>query len=220
MRIALALCVLLATGCSAMLPSSRESSAGSAAAWSSYADAERTFAGIVPGKTTLAELRALGLDPAANSNLTPLQPHEVRERFLVNSTLTLEDLDAGVRECLAAPRACRGWEVQQAASERKRVGNALLDFLRIYRETRTTGWRFSGLLLVKDDVVVYKLAGGEPRILALAEERDPLGPLQALTTRLVKNGIESRLENRGGGSESPAGPPAPTDVMTAVKIRR
>ena len=79
------------------------------------------------------------------------------------------------------------------ATQTKRTGNAALDVAKLYRETHTSGWRFCGLLLVKDGVVIYKLTSGQPGIHEVAENRDVLGPLQVLSAKLKLdfNGISS-----------------------------
>src|SRR5207245_10352704 len=117
-----------------------------------------------PGKTTVAELAAMQLDPRANPNITTLPRHVVLQRFIVNQSVTMNELDEGVRECLEAREKCRAREVNQSASQQKRTGNAALDMAKVYRETRTAGWRLCGLLLPKDDVVAYRLPGGTPAL--------------------------------------------------------
>ena len=181
-------------GCSSLLPQSKETSGPAGGGWQSYQDAEKTFAGITPGKTTDKELAELKLDPRANPNVTVLPRHEILQRFIVNQSITLADLDEGVRDCLEARERCKALEVNQSASQTKRTGNAALDMAKVYRETHTSGWRFCGLLLVKDGVVVYKLTSGQPGIHEIAETQDVLGPLQMLSAKLkldITNGITS-----------------------------
>ena len=43
-----------------------------------------------------------------------------------------------------------------------------------------TGWRFNALVVLKDDLVVYKLWGGQPTIRETEKDTRPLGPLQNL----------------------------------------
>ncbi|MBV9189939.1 MAG: hypothetical protein JOZ85_05615 [Betaproteobacteria bacterium] len=190
------------TGCSSLLPQSKETS-GPAGGWKSYKDAEKTFADIAPGRTTEKELAELKLDPRSNPNVTLLPRHEILQRFIINQSVTMADLDEGVRECLEAREHCKALEVNHSASQKKRTGNAALDMAKLYRETHTSGWRFCGLLLVKDGVVVYKLTSGQPGIHEIAEDTDVLGPLQMLSAKLkldITNGITS-----GAGSSSSGG---------------
>ncbi|MFN2645452.1 MAG: hypothetical protein ABR570_10705 [Burkholderiales bacterium] len=209
-------------GCSSLLPKSAETSGDAKTAWHSYRQAEETFARIIPGKTTVEELRAEHLDPRANANMRVVPRYEVVQRFVVNSTITPADLDDGVRQCLEAKEACTAWEISQQTLEKKRIGNAALDLLRMRRETQSSGWRFSGLLLLKEGVVIYKLTGGQPGILEIANSEDNLAPLQLVGSKLnALNGIDVTDVRNGIKS---AGTPAPSgntgDPVTAFGIRR
>ena len=57
-----------------------------------------------------------------------------------------------------------GWAVASAVFPAVWLGtgNAALDMLKVQRETQNAGWRFCGLLLMKDGVVIYKLTSGQP----------------------------------------------------------
>ena len=207
------LAVAALAGCSSLLPKSKETSGAPGVGWQSYQDAQRTFDGIVPGKTTAAELAALQLDPRVNPNVTALPRHELMYRFVVNQTITMADLDNGVRECLEAHEQCRALEVNQSASQKKRTGNAALDMAKVYRETHTSGWRFTGLVLVKDGVVIYKLTSGQPEIHEIAQDHDTLAPLQALSAKLK---LDS-LNGIGSGGSSGGAPSEPSQPVTAFR---
>jgi hypothetical protein len=216
-----ALFATVLAGCSAMLPSSREVTA-SGSGWQTYAEAEKTFAGIVPGKTTAAELKELKLDPATNPSVALLQPWQIRQRFIPNPLVTLDDLDTGVRECVEARERCRAYEVNYVATQTKRKGNAALDLLKMHRETHTAGWRFNGLILVKDDVVVYTLTAGQPNIHQVQETHDMLGPVQALASKLKLDdmkdqvaGIKSSLS--GNKNDQPATTEQPALGIATLK---
>jgi hypothetical protein len=204
-----------------MLPKSKETSGAPGSGWQSYQDAQETFDKIVPGKTTTAELAQMKLDPRANPNITILPRYEVMQRFIVNQTVTVNDLDEGVRLCVEARENCRALEVNQSASQKKRVGNAALDITKVYRETHTAGWRFTGLLLIKDGVVVYKLTGGMPSTHEVAENRDVLSPLQALSSKLnTLNGIDAPSVLSHNSSSSPSGDQTSQSAATGVRIKR
>jgi len=203
-------------GCSSLLPKSKETSGAPGVGWQSYRDAERAFDGIVPGRTTVAELNALQLDPRSNPNITLLPRHELLQRFIVNQSITMSDLDDGVRECLEAREQCRAMEVNQTATQKKRTGNAALDMAKVYRETHTSGWRFCGLLLVKDGVVIYKLTSGQPAIHEIAQDHDALAPLQTLSAKLK---LDSLNGITGGGSSSGSAP-SDSQASPVAAIRR
>ena len=175
------ICVL--SGCSSLLP---RSATVSNSPWQSYKDARATFEKIVPGKTTLSDLRDLNVDPEVNPNMTILNYSDVLRRFVVSPAMDPADLDVGVRECLAAKTVCSGYEVDQRAMHRVRDGNFFADMANFSRKTSITGWRFTGLILIKDNVVVYKLTGGQPSIQEREESSNPLGPLQGKGESLLQ----------------------------------
>ncbi len=199
--------MLALSGCSSLLPQTKETSGPADGGWKSYQDAQSAFDRIEPGKTTATELAAMQLDPRTNPNVTLLPRHELLQRFIINQSVSMADLDPGVRDCLEAREQCRVLEVNQTATQTKRTGNAALDMAKLYRETHTSGWRFCGLLLVKDGVVVYKLTSGQPGIHEIAENSDVLGPLQVLSAKLKLdfNGIT----NGNKPSEPQVSDPAP-----------
>jgi hypothetical protein len=202
-------------GCSSLLPSTKEVTA-TGSTWQRYQDAEQTFDKIVPGQTTTADLRGMNLDPASNSSVTILQHWEVTQRFVVNQTVSLDDLDPGVRECIVARAQCRAYEINHVSTNTKRSGNAVLDVLRVYRETHTGGWRFSGLILMKDGVVLYKLTGGQPLIHQIEEKEDRLGPLQALAGKLNLN-VNGITGSIAGTSAPASGDAQPALGVAALK---
>ncbi len=164
------------------MPKSKEVTASP---WQNYQDAQDAFDKIVPGQTTIADLRQMSLDPARNANIAILNYADVMRRFMLNQSFSIGDLDNGVRECVLAKVGCRGFEINQSQVNKQRMGNVVLDVLGLQRETHTLGWRFSGLILLKDDVVVYKLTGGQPAIQQTEENQNPLGPVQAISSKVT-----------------------------------
>lgn len=178
----LCLAVWLLAGCTSLLPRSKEVTASP---WASYREAQATFDLIVPGKTTAEELKALDLDPEKMPNIAILNYSDVLRRFMLNQSVTMSDLDRGVQECVMAKTVCRGLEINQRLVKKHRNGSFWLDFLGFKRETHIEGWRFNGLVLLKDDLVVYKLTGGQPVIHESEESQTPLGPVQSIGNKLV-----------------------------------
>jgi hypothetical protein len=205
-----------------MLPSSKEVTA-TGSGWQKYADAEKTFESIVPGKTTIAELKALNLDPATNPSVARLQFWQVRERFIPNTLVTLDDLDQGVRECIQAREGCKAYEVNYLSTQTTRTGNAALDLLKLHRTTQTAGWRFNGLILMRNDVVVYALTAGQPRIQQVEERQDYLGPVQALASKLKLDEMKDQVASlkstfSGNKGDQPAGAPeSPTMGIATLR---
>jgi hypothetical protein len=127
----------------------------------------------------------MSLDPSANANIAILNYADVMRKFLLNQSFSINDLDNGVRECVQAKIACRGFEITQSLVQKQRMGNVIFDVLGFHRETHTAGWRFNGLILLRDDIVVYKLTGGQPVIQATEENQNPLGPVQAIGSKMT-----------------------------------
>jgi len=178
----LVLVIFACGGCSSLLPHSEDKTAST---WTTYQDAQKTFDRIVPGKTTEAELKTLDLDPSSNANIAILNYADVLRRFMVSQAVSFSDLDAGVLECVTAKTLCRGFEVDQKLVRTHRRGNFWLDLLGFRRETRIAGWHFNGIVLLKGQVVVYKLTGGQPSIDQQTDSNTPLGPVQSLAGKFL-----------------------------------
>lgn len=176
-RLGVVVMLALLAGCASLLPQSKETTASP---WESFHDAQQAFDKIIPGTTTVADLRQMKLDPASNPNIAILNYADVMRKFMLSPSVTINDLDEGVRVCVTAKVNCRGFEVNQTSVQKSRNGNVVLDVLGFYRETHTAGWKFNGLILLKGEVVVYKLTSGQPAIRQTEENQNPLGPVQVL----------------------------------------
>jgi hypothetical protein len=162
-------------GCSSWLPRGESESQTQ---WKSFDEARATFDRIEPYRTTAPELAAMGLDPFAHPNVAILSYSDVIKRFIPSPQLPIENLAQGVADCLRANEDCRAYEIDIQFTRRKRIGSFVLDILNFVRKTEISGWRFNGLVLLKGDLVVYKLWGGQPQIRGMERSRNPLGPLQ------------------------------------------
>ncbi len=172
--LALLLTAMLA-GCISILPQSENTDVNP---WTSYQEMQTMFDSIIPHKTTVEDLKTLKLDPHANPNIAILNYSDILRRFIPSPSINSHDLDLGVQECIQAKMACEGYEINQAVMESNRYGNFFVDFLNFKRQTNIEGWRFNGIILIKDNMVIYKLTGGEPAIHKNEEHVNPLGPLQ------------------------------------------
>lgn len=169
-------------GCSSLLPKGETETEGP---WQTFWEAQQTFDKIIPHQTTIEELKQLNLDPSSNPNVTILNYSDVLRRFIPSPSINAHDLDPGVLECIAAKTACKGYEIDQRVMKRKRYGNFWADVLNFERKVDIAGWRFNGVILIKDNLVVYKLTGGQPAIREREENRNPLGPFQGFGERLL-----------------------------------
>lgn len=173
-KLIVTLCICLA-GCSSLLPTGKSTIEGQ---WDSYKSAEQTFDKIIPYQTRVEDLNALGLDVQSTPNITILNYSDVLRRFIPNPSVDANDLDTGVRDCIQSKMSCRGLEIDQRTISRVRTGNFWADWLNFKRTIDVTGWNFRGMVLIKDNVVVYKLVGGQPLIREIEKNNNPLGPLQ------------------------------------------
>ncbi len=57
-----------------------------------------------------------------------------------------------------------GYEVNQKNIARNRSGNFWANFLNFRRTVDIAGWRFNGIILLKNGLVVYELTGSQPII--------------------------------------------------------
>lgn len=164
------------SACSSLLPTSKQSND---LPWHSYAKAQEVFAGITPERSTLADLKQLGISPLT-PNLTLLNHADVTRRLVASATVEIKLLPPRVLQCLAAHAECYAYEIEQKHLDKQRYGNFWMDFLTFNRQVQVTGWQFNALFILQNDLVVYKLWSGKPNIEQLEEERNPLGPLQGL----------------------------------------
>lgn len=163
------------TTLSFLLPSSI---AISPSRFESYQAARDALEKAEPYKTTLSDLKALGFDPYASVNVTIIPYPEVLSRLVPYSGVPLEMLDPGVRDCIVAQTRCKAYLFHIARNHRQRDGNFFLDFLNFVRHVQVTGWTFDGMVVVRDDVVVFRNVGGAPNINTSEQTVSPLGPFQ------------------------------------------
>lgn len=179
-----AVALLGLSGCTTLLPHGRSLTGG---AWQSYGQAEQVIESIRPYATKRSDLTAAGLDPFTNPNVTILTYSDVVQRFNVGSMLRPDEIDRGIQDCLKAGKSCIAYAIVQRQVERKRTGNFWLDVLNFRRETDVQGWSFNALVVMVNDVVVYTLYGGQPRIHEHEATRNPLGPLQGFAERRAQS---------------------------------
>lgn len=162
-------------GCSNMLPSVKTTTDSP---WQDFSQAKAAFDQIVPNKTTTLELKQLGIDPFTTPNVKQITYLEVIQHFMPNNSISVKDLDQYLQACIKARKECYGYELSPDQKEEKRYGNVALDLLNFRRQTEISGWKFVALIILNQDKVVYKLWGGEPKILKHEDRKNPLGPLQ------------------------------------------
>lgn len=173
-RCLIAVIIAATAACSTLLPRSETLTYSP---WKSFEEAQQTFDQIILHQTTIADLKRMQLDPAY-PNITILSYSDVVRRFIPSPSIDALSLDVGVQECLRAGNNCQGYEVDHRVLNRNRYGNFWADFFNFTRKTDIVGWRFNAVVLITNDVVVYKVTGGQPVIHEHEENNNPLGPLQ------------------------------------------
>ena len=165
----------------------------SEAPWPSFAASKAVFDRVVPYQTTSEDLRGLIIDPAITPSPQILTCPDIVSLFMPNSSFSLKDMDRGLRDCVADSSKCLAYQFRLERMEARRQGNFILDVLSFVRRTHQTGWRFNALVVIVDDVVVYKLCGGTPRVDEHLYRRNPLGPLQEPAEMVRDAGVISIL---------------------------
>ena len=161
-------------GCAELLP---KSAVRTEVQWATFNDAKALVEAIKPYTTTKADLASVGLTDV-NPAVTLLSHVEVAVRFPIGGVINASDVDPGIRDCLIAGKGCSGYQLNIKRINSDRVGNFWLDAFRFRRETESRGWTFTALILFVQDRAVYAVYGGQPNVLELQVDRNPLGPLQ------------------------------------------
>jgi len=173
-RWAAALAFLFLSACADLLPKAHTEVTSP---WRSFDEARGAIERIEPHRTTAADLSAQGLDPSS-PNVQLLTYSDIVLRFPIGSGIGVDHLDTGLRECLEAGKACRGYAISARDVRRERVGNYWQDAFGFKRVVDVSGWSFNALILLVSDRVVYTLYGGQPNLREQEVTRQPLGPLQ------------------------------------------
>lgn len=178
MRARLVFSALLACAlgaCTTLLPSG---SSDTPAGFTSFGEAQAAVQCIVPLQTPASELAKLGFDPLAGSNVTIIPYPDIVSRLAPNPGVPFDKLDPGIRLCIEAQIACRGYLFHFERQDRRREGNFWLDFLNLRRTTYVTGWWFDALIVVTDGRVLFRNFAGQAATDRVEKQVNPLGPFQ------------------------------------------
>jgi hypothetical protein len=169
---------LLAAGlsaCTSLLPrGTNDTPAG----FGSFEEAEAAVQRIVGLKTRTGELKGLGFDPVAGSNVTLIPYPDIVARLAPHPGVPVDQLDPGIRQCIESQAACRGYLFHFERQSRRREGGFWLDFLNVRRTTNVSGWWFDTLIVVSDGVVLFRNYGGQASSDRVERQVNPLGPFQ------------------------------------------
>ena len=165
----------LLSACSSWLPALQREVSNP---WPDFAAVKRSFDQITPFQTSMEQVRALGFDPDTTPNMQMLNQAQVIEAVLPSPLQERSTVPPGVLQCMQAGPACMAYSMDPSRIEQRRVGNFLLDFANFRRHSVTTGWKFSALIVLIDQQVVYTQWSGQPQIHTTIERTNPLGPFQ------------------------------------------
>lgn len=162
--------------CSALLP---RASTDTPVGFASFGQAAAAAQRVVALQTHTSELKNIGFDPVAGRNVTLIPYPEMVGRLAPNPGVPLAKLDPGIRQCIEAQTACRGYLFHFERQHRQREGNFWLDFLNVRRTTKVTGWWFDALIVISDDTVLFRNFAGQAYTDRIEQQNNPLGPLQS-----------------------------------------
>lgn len=174
-RLTIVVACLALSACSHLLP---EGSSDTPSGFDSFQTAQAAASRIVPLRTRVEELKGLGFDPGAGTNVTLIPYPDIVARLAPYPTLPLSALDPGVRMCIEAQAACRGYLFHFERQDRHRTGGFWRDFLNFRRTTTIKGWWFDALVVTSDGTVLFSNVAGQPQVDRVEQQRNPLGPLQ------------------------------------------
>jgi len=181
LSISLLVFLFINTGCQSMLPSETKHSQ---IKWQTYHDAQVEFDKIIPNQTTLEQLKSMGYNLTNTPNIKVLTYLDVVNIFMPNASITLDEVHPEVKKCIQAKDKCHAYELNIDVISKQRFGNPVSDIFGFRKNTKITGWKFRALILMRDDVVVYKLCSGDPSINTTEKKKNPLGPFQELDNLL------------------------------------
>ena len=173
--ILLTLVLGLTSGCSGMLPVAKTTDESR---WETFDQVKSSFDLVIPLETKKTDLFKLGFDPYQTPNIQILNYLAIIQKFMPNTNITMADLPPGLRGCVEAKDSCVAYELKIQNIKSQRQGNVFLDLLRFKRQAHQSGWRFSAFIVLVDDLVVYKIWDGQPRIEGEVYKKNPLGPFQ------------------------------------------
>lgn len=173
--------VLATAACTSMLPKANTDTS----TFNSFEEARTAVKALVPMKSQRSALQTESFNPISHPNTKLLTHADVVRLYVPSALLKREDLDPGVLACLEARDACEGIEIVATKIARTRTGNFFADFSNFSRRTETSGWRFNAVILLVNDLVVYRSWGGQPSVKEVEITSNPLGPLQDVGPSLL-----------------------------------
>src|SRR5579871_1226979 len=151
-----------------------------ASSFASYDAVQAAYVSVKAGETDGPQLARLGFDEQTAPNVEKLSYLGVMDRFLPGSSVRFDTLPPVVQSCIESQERCSAVIFRPEHIHAQRTGSLLLDLLGFERVTVDSGWSAEVIFLMQDERVVYKVLQGKPRISAIHDRVQPLGPLQDL----------------------------------------
>jgi hypothetical protein len=171
------LSALLLSGCSGLLPHSESITSSR---WQDFDEVKAAYNKVEVQYSGEVDLQELGFTPDRSPNVHILTHLEIVNRVMPNQALSREDMPPGLLKCLSLQDGCHAYEIKLMVTRNKRYGSFVADFLNFHRQTHIQGWTFNAVFVLQNNLVVYKVWNGTPRIDEHKETSNPLGPLQDL----------------------------------------
>ena len=121
--------------------------------WDTFEQAKSSFDQIIPFQTTKDDLTRLSITPLETPNVRILSYLDIISKFMPNASITKQDIDDGLLNCIKSKHSCQAYEVTAQEIVSKRYGNVVLDVFRFNRKTHKTGWNFKNLSYVNHTVL-------------------------------------------------------------------
>lgn len=170
-------------GKNSFLPSSETVTSN---AWGTYDDAVANY-GKIKEKMTEDDLKKFGVYDGGTNIIVRnwLGVYNMLPKYAVES----RKLDKGILDFIdAGDSRAKAFEVYILSERRHREGSLFLDVLKFRQKTRTTGYKFSGLVLLVDSKVVYVLRPTGGPINKFRKDKNPFGLLH-LAPKVVKDAL-------------------------------
>lgn len=184
--ITLIILLVMFTGCSNLLPSVKNEIVSS---WNDHNSIQNAYDNIIINSTTKPELHNLGFNPQKTSNIKLLNYVDIMDRFIINSSISLSDLDTSLQKCLEDQQSCIAYESTFSKMNKKRYGNFFLDLFNFRKKSKITGWEFYSLIIMHKNIVVYKVSNSSPNIQTREDKKNPLGPFQSMES-IIKSSVK------------------------------
>ena len=146
--------------------------------WKSYQEIKDVFDQVKPYRTTMADLKKLGLDPDLLPNTKFLDAVAVQNTFVNPGGGSDQKIPEEIRDCLSEFKQCRGFGFTYNQVVDRGVGNIVKRWLRFRIENLIRGPDVMFQVFLKGELVVFKRFEGTPNVDKTRLRKNPLGPLQ------------------------------------------